>query len=70
MTKYVEVTKLIDWSRDPELLEIGKVYKVVVEHKESLYINGVSISINGSRQSYYLSSGQFKYVEQNEEDLK
>lgn len=24
MTKYVEITKLIDWSRDPELLEVGK----------------------------------------------
>lgn len=45
MTKYVEVTKLIDWSRDPELLEIGKVYKVV-ENEELLYSNGVSIYVN------------------------
>ncbi|ALO80920.1 hypothetical protein [Enterococcus faecalis] len=68
MTKYVEVTKLIDWSRDPELLEVGKVYKVDVEYKESLYIKGVSIYVNENEPSYYLSSDQFKYVEQNEEE--
>jgi hypothetical protein len=68
MTKYVEVTKLIDWSRDPELLEVGKVYKVDVEYKESLYINGVSIYVNENEPSYYLRSDQFKYVEQNEEE--
>lgn len=68
MTKYVEVTKLIDWSRDPELLEVGKVYKVDVEYKESLYIKGVSIYVNENEPSYYLRSDQFKYVEQNEEE--
>lgn len=62
MTKYVEVTKLIDWSRDPELLEVGKVHKIV-EYKESLYIKGVSIYVNEENQSYYLRSDQFKYVE-------
>lgn len=68
MTKYVEVTKLIDWSRDPELLEVGKVYKVDEEYKESLYIKGVSIYVNENEPSYYLRSDQFKYVEQNEEE--
>lgn len=68
MTKYVEVTKLIDWSRDPQLLEVGKVYKVDVEYKESLYIKGVSIYVNENEPSYYLRSDQFKYVEQNEEE--
>lgn len=68
MTKYVEVTKLIDWSRDPELLEVGKVYKVVVEYQDMLYINGVSIYVNENEPDYYLRSDQFKYVEQNEEE--
>ena len=68
MTKYVEVTKLIDWSRDPELLEVGKVYKVVVEYQDMLYIKGVSIYVNENEPDYYLSSDQFKYVEQNEEE--
>lgn len=68
MTKYVEITKLIDWSRDPELLEVGKVYKVVAEYKESMYINSVSIYINENESCYYLRSDQFKYVEQNEEE--
>lgn len=68
MTKYVEVTKLIDWSRDPQLLEVGKVYKVDVEYKESLYIKGVSIYVNENEPSYYLRSDQFKYLEQNEEE--
>ena len=68
MTKYVKVTKLIDWSRDPELLEIGKVYNVVVDYKELLYSNGVSIYVNENKPDYYLRSDQFKYVEQNEEE--
>lgn len=68
MTKYVEVTKLIDWSSDPELLEVGKVYKVVEEYKDMVYIKGVSIYINENEPDYYLSSDQFKYVEQNEEE--
>lgn len=67
MTKYVEVTKLIDWSRDPQLLEVGKVYKVV-EYKDMLYIKGVSIYVNENEPDYYLRSDQFKYVEQNEEE--
>lgn len=67
MTKYVEVTKLIDWSRDPELLEIGKVYKVV-KNEELLYSNGVSIYVNENKPEYYLRSDQFKYVEQKEEE--
>lgn len=68
MTKYVEVTKLINWSSDPELLEVGKVYKVVEEYKDILYVKGVSIYVNEEHQSYYLRSYQFKYVEQNEEE--
>ncbi|ASZ75668.1 hypothetical protein phiSHEF5_12 [Enterococcus phage phiSHEF5] len=68
MTKYVEVTKLIDWSSDPELLEVGKVYKVVDEYKDMVYIKGVSIYVNENEPDYYLSSDQFKYVEQNEEE--
>lgn len=68
MTKYVEVTKLINWSSDPELLEVGKVYKVVEEYKDMLYVKGVSIYVNEEHQSYYLRSDQFKYVEQNEEE--
>lgn len=68
MTKYVEVTKLINWSSDPEVLEVGKVYKVVEEYKDMLYVKGVSIYVNEEHQSYYLSSDQFKYVEQNEEE--
>lgn len=68
MTKYVEITKLIDWSRDPQLLEVGKVYKVVVEYKDMLYIKGVSIYVNENEPDYYLRSDQFKYVEQNEEE--
>lgn len=68
MTKYVEVTKLIDWSRDQELLEVGKVYKVEAEYKESIYVKGVSIYINENEPSYYLRDGQFKYVEQNKEE--
>lgn len=68
MTKYVEITKLIDWSRDPELLEVGKVYRVVEEYKDMLYIKGVSIYVNEHEESYYLRSDQFKFVEQNEEE--
>lgn len=68
MTKYVEVTKLIDWSSDPELLEVGKAYKVVEEYQDMLYIKGVSIYVNENEPDYYLSSDQFKYVEQNEEE--
>lgn len=68
MTKYVEVTKLINWSSDPELLEVGKVYKVVEEYKDMLYVKGVSIYVNEEHQSYYLRSDQFKFVEQNEEE--
>ncbi|WZP35540.1 hypothetical protein [Enterococcus phage vB_Efs30_KEN14] len=68
MTKYVEITKLIDWSRDPELLEVGKVYRVVEEYKDMLYIKGVSIYVNEREESYYLRSDQFKFVEQNEEE--
>lgn len=68
MTKYVEVTKLINWSSDPELLEVGKVYKVVEEYKDMLYVKGVSIYVNEEQQSYYLRSDQFKYVEQKEEE--
>lgn len=68
MTKYVEVTKLIDWSRDQELLEVGKVYKVEAEYKESIYVKGVSIYINENEPSYYLRDGQFKYVEQDKEE--
>lgn len=69
MTKYVEVTKLIDWSRDPELLEVGKVYKIV-EYKESLYIKGVSIYVNENEPSYYLRSDQFKYVDKPVAEIK
>lgn len=68
MTKYVEVTKLIDWSSDPELLEVGKVYKVVEEYKDMLYVKGVSIYVNEEHQSYYLRSDQFKYVDKKEEE--
>ncbi|UIE13711.1 hypothetical protein [Enterococcus phage EFap02] len=68
MTKYVEVTKLTNLSSDPELLEVGKVYKVAEEYKDMPYIKGVSIYVNEEHQSYYLRSDQFKYVEQNEEE--
>ncbi|WKV24188.1 hypothetical protein [Enterococcus phage SSMH02] len=68
MKKYVEVTKLIDWSNDPELLEVGKVYKVVEDYKDMLHVKGVSIYVNEEHQSYYLRSDQFKYVEQNKEE--
>lgn len=70
MTKYVEVTKLTNLSRDPELLEVGKVYKVDVEYKESLYIKGVSIYVNENEPSYYLRSDQFKYVDKPVADIK
>lgn len=70
VTKYVEVTKLIDWSSDPELLEVGKVYKVVEEYKDMLYVKGVSIYVNEEHQSYYLRSDQFKYVEGPVADIK
>lgn len=68
MTKYVEVTKLINWSSDPELLEVGKVYKVVEEYKDILYVKGVSIYVNEEHQSYYLRSDQFKFIDQKEEE--
>lgn len=70
MKKYVEVTKLIDWSRDPELLEVGKVYKVAEEYKDMLYIKGVSIYINEGEPSYYLRSDQFKYVDEPVVEIK
>lgn len=70
VTKYVEVTKLIDWSSDPQLLEVGKVYKVVEEYKDMLYVKGVSIYVNEEHQSYYLRSDQFKYVEGPVADIK
>lgn len=70
MTKYVEVTKLIDWSRDPELLEVGKVYKVEEEYKDMLYIKGVSIYVNQEEESYYLRSDQFKFVDGPVADIK
>lgn len=68
ITKYVEVTKLIDWSSDPELLEVGKVYKVAEEYKDMLYAKGVSIYVNEEHQSYYLRSDQFKFIDQKEEE--
>nr|DAH79959.1 MAG TPA: hypothetical protein [Caudoviricetes sp.] len=70
VTKYVEITKLIDWSRDPELLEVGKVYKVEAEYKESMYLNGVSIYINENESCYYLRSDQFKFVDEPVAEIK
>lgn len=49
-------------------MEVVKVYKVVVEYKDMLYIKGVSIYVNENEPDYYLRSDQFKYVEQNEEE--
>lgn len=66
MKKYVVVTKLIDGSRDQELLKVGKTYKVAEEYKDMLYLKGVSIYVNEGEPSYYLRADQYELVEKEE----
>lgn len=66
MKKYVVVTKLIDGSRDQELLEVGKTYKVAEECQDMLYLKGVSIYVNEGEPSYYLRAEQYELVEKEE----
>lgn len=63
MTKYVEVTKLMEGTPDEEVIDIGKKYEVSEEG-----LTGVYVYANRGHKKYFLFNEQFKYVEQNEEE--
>lgn len=65
MTKYVEVTKVMLGTPDEENIEIGKKYELVDAALSSVYIYA-----NRAHPKYFLFNEQFKYVEQNEEEVK
>lgn len=61
MTKYVEVTHLMDFTPDKELLTVGNKYEVVEEN-----LDGVSIKVNESTPNYFVYNNQIKRVEEKE----
>lgn len=63
MTKYVEVTSLLEYTPDEEVIEIGKKYEVVNEEEDGVYIYA-----NEAQPKYFIYNKQFKFVEQNDEE--
>ncbi|QLF85426.1 tail length tape-measure protein [Enterococcus phage vB_EfaS-271] len=61
MKKYVEVTHLMDFTPDKELLTVGNKYEVVEEN-----LDGVSIKVNESTPNYFVYNNQIKRVEEKE----
>lgn len=58
-TEYVEVTKLLHWSADFQIIALGKKYKVAAKDKLN---NGVYIYVNDAISHYFLRCDQFKYA--------
>lgn len=63
MSKYVEVTSLLESTPDEEVIDIGKKYEVVSEEEDGVYIYA-----NESQPKYFIYNKQFKFVEQNDEE--
>lgn len=61
MTKYVEVTHLMDFTPDEGVIEIGKKYEVVEDCEDGVYIYA-----NKSHQKYFVYNNQIKRVEEKE----
>lgn len=61
MTNYVEVTHLMDFTPDEEVIEIGKKYEVVEDCEDGVYIYA-----NKSHQKYFVYNNQIKRVEEKE----
>ena len=66
MTEYVEVTKVMEFTPDEELIEVGKRYEVVENCAD-----GVFIYANKAHKKYFLYNNQVKYLyESNKEEKK
>lgn len=66
MTEYVEVTKLMEFTPDEELIEVGKRYEVVENCADGVYIYA-----NKAHKKYFLYNNQVKYLyESNKEEKK
>ncbi|QHJ73497.1 tail length tape-measure protein [Kochikohdavirus PBEF19] len=63
MSKYVEVTSLLEYTPDEEVIDIGKKYEVVSEEEDGVYIYA-----NESQPKYFIYNKQFKFVKQNDEE--
>lgn len=63
MSKYVEVTSLLESTPDEEVIDIGKKYEVVSEEEDGVYIYA-----NEAQPKYFIYNKQFKFVEQNDEE--
>lgn len=64
MTNYVEVTKLMEFTPDEEVIEIGKKYKVLYPT-----LSGVYIYASKAQPKYFIYNNQFKYsFESNKEE--
>lgn len=61
MTNYVEVTHLMDFTPDEEVIEIGKKYEVVEDCEDGVYIY-----VNKTYQKYFVYNNQIKRVEEKE----
>lgn len=64
MTNYVEVTKVMEFTPDEEVIEIGKKYKVLYPT-----LSGVYIYASKAQPKYFIYNNQFKYsFESNKEE--
>lgn len=63
MTKYVEVTKIMECTPDENNIEIGKTYEVVAAG-----VGGIFIYVSRAHQKYFIFNDQFQYVEQFKEE--
>lgn len=64
MTNYVEVTKLMEFTPDENVIEIGKKYKVLYPT-----LSGVYIYASKAQPKYFIYDNQFKYsFESNKEE--
>lgn len=64
MTNYVEITKLMEFTPDEEVIEIGKKYKVLYPT-----LSGVYIYASKAQPKYFIYNNQFKYsFESNKEE--
>lgn len=64
MTNYVEITKLMEYTPDEEVIEIGKKYKVLYPT-----LSGVYIYASKAQPKYFIYNNQFKYsFESNKEE--
>lgn len=64
MTNYVKITKLMEFTPDEEVIEIGKKYKVLYPT-----LSGVYIYASKAQPKYFIYNNQFKYsFESNKEE--